>query len=277
MTEQLNSNKSELYVLQTVNYKLQERLKCMHTILVHLLNFVSNIKLFLFYLFRIYIKTYFPEVLSLAHLKFFLLSSIGELHSNPGGIGNAFIKAPTGCGTTPGSVEETPTELWAIGELRKSQNKICQQQERNSEFADFLIYHEVQNQLQVFLLASDTDYESQTPVGRALYQITGPNDKRNFCKIVPLSYCGLVMPNFFSVLFRDFWTCLHGIKRGKKWSPYQTLKMIGFNNVNIKIIKMNYLSIQSWSISLVYEANILYVFSKGSRTPHCLAFTKYQK
>ena len=86
MTEQLNSNKSELYVLQTVNYKLQERLKCIHTILVHLLNFVSNIKLFLFYLFRIYIKTYFPEVLSLAHLKFFLLSSIGELHSNPSGI-----------------------------------------------------------------------------------------------------------------------------------------------------------------------------------------------
>ena len=58
----------------------------MHTILVHLLKFVSNIKILIFYLFRIYIKTYFPEVLSLAHLKFFPLSSISELHSNPGGM-----------------------------------------------------------------------------------------------------------------------------------------------------------------------------------------------
>lgn len=115
-----------------------------------------------------------------------------------------FIKAPTGCGMIPGSVElqessrrvKTKHNQWPT-----ARKKLCA--------GCFLTHHEVQNKLQASsshliqikrvrpLLGSN--------VGRALHGTTGPNDKRNFCRIIPLSYCGLVMPNFSSVLFRGLW------------------------------------------------------------------------
>lgn len=73
----------------------------------------------------------------------------------------------------------------------------------------------------------------------------GQMTREKFCKIVPLSYCGLVMPYFFSVLFRGFWTHLYEIEKERNEVHIRTVKMIESNDVAIKIIKMNYLPIQN--------------------------------
>ena len=258
--EQLTDNKSEHYVLEIVNYKLQERLKYMHTILVHLLSFVSNVKIFFFHLFRIYIKTYFPEVL-IAHLKFFPLGSIGELHFNAGG-----IMLSQKC------LYQSTYWVWYHPRVyRRDSNRTLSYRRVAEESRENL--PTARKKLWVCWFSNLSWSPKSTPgfpphiwyrlrVRPLLRELcTGPNDKRNFWKIVPLSYCGLVMPNFFSVLFRDFWTRPHGIERGKKWSPYQTLKMIGFNDVTIKIMKMNSLSIQpeasAWPMRQVYYMSSL--------------------
>lgn len=61
-------------------------------------------------------RTSISEVIGLAHLQVFPLSSVTELPFNSGIYRrNVFIKAPTGCGTIPGFVEDLnppePSEL----------------------------------------------------------------------------------------------------------------------------------------------------------------------
>lgn len=78
---------------------------------------------------------------------------------------------------------------------------MCQQQERSSVSAYFLIDREVQNKPQASSLHLIQIKRGRPLLGErcweARHRITGLNDKRKFYKIVPLSYCGLVMPLFF--------------------------------------------------------------------------------
>lgn len=123
------------------------------------------------------------------------------------------------------------------------------------------------------LRESDLCWESD--VGRALHRITGLNDKRKFYKIVPLSYCGLVMPLFFffqcAILrFLDLSSC---DQKRRQWGLYQTVKMIGLNVV-IKTTRMNSLSSSTEASACPRRRVQLSVFSKGTRTPNGQALTK---
>lgn len=123
------------------------------------------------------------------------------------------------------------------------------------------------------LRESDLCWESD--VGRALPQITGLNDKRKFYKIVPLSYCGLVMPKFFSVCYFE----VSGLVF--MWSKEKAMRSISdCKNDRTQCCHKNHEAelspVRYWSISLSYKACTLSVFSKGTKTPNGQALTKHQ-
>lgn len=128
--------------------------KYKHFSFFHLLRTYLKGKTHFYCLYRKKELTYIPEVLRPAHLKFFPLSSIGKVHFNPSGI----ILSPKPlyqrtywvwsypwlCRTT----DPNRTLNYRRAEESKQNIIICQQQERNCVYADFRVYHEVQNQLQ---------------------------------------------------------------------------------------------------------------------------------
>lgn len=159
---------------------------------------------------------------------------------------------------------------------------MCQQQERSSVSAYFLIDREVQNKPQASSLHLIQIKRGRPLLGErcweARHRITGLNDKRKFYKIVPLSYCGLVMPLFFffqcAILrFLDLSSC---DQKRRQWGPYQTVKMIGLNVV-IKTTRMNSLLSSTEASACPIRRVQLSVFSKGTRTPNGQALTKHQK
>lgn len=124
-------------------------------------------------------------------------------------------------GVVPQGAEGLQQALWAIGELQKVKTKraTSKKETRGCWFSNSIM--RTSKSTPAFPPCIWCRWESDPCWGELLHRITGPN-KRNFCKIVSLSYITVSCLIFSVCAVRDFWTVFMGWKREKNRSLFDS-------------------------------------------------------